>query len=418
MASSSKQTTGPNSSLSPEVVSDKRTTWALLIGIIFVAAVLRAPMTSVGPLVGTIRDDLNLSNTMAGSLTTLPLLVFAFFSPFAPKLARRYGVEMVLLGAMGLLTLGILIRSSSGAGTLFLGTALLGLGIALGNVLMPGLIKREFPARIGLMTGIYTVSMNLCGAIASGISVPLVTTAGMGWKGSLGGWALLSLVSLLLWAPQVLKRRSRLAVAAISAVSEHKPVQMWRSSLAWKITLFMGLQSMFFYSFVAWLPEILTSRGLPPDQAGWMLSLMQLAQLPFTFLVPILAGRMANQRLLVTFTFVLFMAGFSGLELGSAQWIPLWVAMCGVAGGSAFSLAMMFFTLRTRTTQEASELSGMAQSFGYLLAAAAPTLFGYLHDVSGGWRIPILLLILVASLMFIVGWSAGSNRYIEPAGDK
>ncbi len=179
--------------------------WLLVLGIIFIAAALRAPFTSVGPLVTMIQDDLGLSNTVAGAITTLPLLAFAILSPFAPKLARRFGMANVLLLAMVMLAIGILIRSSSGTGMLFTGTAILGLSIAVCNVLLPGLIKGKFPQKIGLMTGVYSVSMNLCAATASAISVPLASNAGFGWRGTLAIWFMIATLATLFWIPQMRK---------------------------------------------------------------------------------------------------------------------------------------------------------------------------------------------------------------------
>lgn len=186
--------------------------WLLVLGIIFIAATLRAPFTSVGPLIQLIQDDLGLSNTLAGAITTLPLLAFAILSPFAPKLARRFGLANVLLVAMVMLAMGILIRSGSGAGLLFTGTAILGLSIAVCNVLLPGLIKGKFPHKIGLMTGIYTVSMNLCAAIASGISVPLATNAGFGWRGTLAIWFMIAALATVFWIPQIRKLNQGMAL--------------------------------------------------------------------------------------------------------------------------------------------------------------------------------------------------------------
>jgi CP family cyanate transporter-like MFS transporter len=385
--------------------------WLLVLGILFIGAVLRAPLTSVGPLAGSIRDSLGISNAMAGILTTLPLLAFALLSPFAPKLSRRFGMEPVLFAALALLTVGIGLRSLAGIGTLFLGTLLLGLAIAVCNVLLPGLIKREFSDKIGMMTGVYSVSMNLCGAIASGISVPIALELGLGWHGALGFWGILSIVSLLFWLPQMRSRRQPTA-AAVSAKGT-ETVNLWRSGLAWQVTLFMGLQSLLFYTVIAWLPEIMKQQGLAADYSGWMLSLMQFSVLPFTFLVPIVAGRLANQQLLAAFTAALFFFGVLGVLYGSTALMPLWVIMMGIGAGSAFSLSMMFFGLRTRTAHQSAELSGMAQSFGYLLAAVGPTLFGYLHDATHGWTVPLHMLGAVAILLFIFGLGAGRNRYVS-----
>lgn len=382
---------------------------ALILGIVFLAANMRAPLTSVGPLVGDIRATLSISNMAAGILTTLPLLAFALLSPFAPKLSRRFGMEKVLFTALAVLTLGIVIRSASGTAALFVGTALIGIAISVCNVLLPGLIKQEFPQRIGVVTGIYSVAMNLCGAVASGISIPLTESLGLGWKGALGCWGILAIAAMAAWIPQ-LKGRHMPAVAVASAGI--KRTSIWKSPLAWQVTLFMGMQSFVFYVTVAWLPEILAGKGMAAGTAGWMLFLMQFALLPFTFIVPILAAKMNNQRPLVVITGVLFVAGIAGF-LFDAPFVALWTVLLGVGAGFAFSLAMMFFGLRTQTTAEAAELSGMAQSIGYLLAAVGPTLFGLLHDMTHGWKIPLMLLLAASVLLFLVGMGAAKNRYVN-----
>lgn len=382
----------------------------LIVGIICVAAALRAPFTSVGPLLGMIRDDLGLSNTLAGAITTLPLLAFAVLSPFAPQLALRFGTANVLMLAMLALSMGILIRSGSGTAMLFTGTAMIGLSIAVCNVLLPGLIKGRFPENIGLMTGVYTLSMNICAAVASGISVPLAQHAGFGWRGTLAMWFVVAALATLFWIPQM-----RNMTRSSSEGKRQSSIQLWRSPLAWQVTLFMGLQSLLYYVLIAWFSVILVERGMTSSHAGWILSLMQLAQLPFTFFVPLWAGKMKNQRSLVLITSILFMIGILGVWLGSSGWMAVWAICIGIAGGFAFGLVMMFFSLRTRSTQEASGLSGMAQSVGYLLAAMGPALFGLLHDVTHSWNVPLALLAVASILLFIVGLGAGSSRFV---GDK
>lgn len=388
----------------------KSAVWMIIVGIIFIAVNLRAPLTSVGPLVGIIRDEIHISNTLAGMITTLPLLSFALFSPIVPKLARKIGVEVIILISIIFLTIGIILRSLSGVATLYIGTAVLGLAISVSNVLLPSLIKREFPTRIGLMTGVYSISMNLLGAIASGISVPIAIGLGFGWQGALGIWGMLSFISIVLWVPQI-KRQNRETTDIQNQVLEGN-VNLWRSALAWQVTLFMGLQSMVFYILIAWLPEILKQQGISSDQSGWLLSVMQLALLPFTFIVPIIAGRMKSQRFLVTITTILLLSGTLGLIYGSLSLIVCWIVMLGIGGGFAFSLAMMFFGLRTENAGQAAELSGMAQSVGYLLAAIGPTLFGYLHDVTNSWTIPLFILVGASILLLIFGLGAARDRYI------
>ncbi|WP_371811563.1 CynX/NimT family MFS transporter [Sporosarcina sp. Te-1] len=388
----------------------KSSVWIMIVGIVFIAANLRAPLTSVGPIVGLIKDEMNISNTSAGMVTTLPLLAFALFSPIVPKLGQKFGVERIILGSVVFLTVGIVIRSLSGATTLYIGTAILGLAISVGNVLLPGLIKREFPERIGLMTGVYSISMNLFGAIASGVSVPIALGMGFGWKGALGIWGILSFISILFWLPQMKHRIVKRETVHKKTADSH--VNLWGSALAWQITLFMGLQSMIFYVLVAWLPEILKQQGLSSSQSGLMLSVMLLALLPFTFIVPVIAGRMSGQRSLVTITAFLFVIGTFGLLYGSSNLIILWIIALGIGGGFAFSLSMMFFGLRTRNAQQAAELSGMAQSIGYLLAAIGPTLFGFIHDATNSWTIPLLILIGASVLLFIFGLGAARDRYL------
>ncbi|MGO5073058.1 CynX/NimT family MFS transporter [Clostridium sporogenes] len=381
----------------------------LIIGIIFIAANLRAPLTSVGPLVKFIRDNLHISNTLAGMITTLPLFAFAIFSPVAPRLGRKFGVELVLLLSVIFLTVGIILRSLSGVAGLFIGTAIIGLAISVANVLIPSLIKRDFQEKIGVMTGVYSISMNTFGAIASGISVPIATRLGFKWSGALGIWGILSFISIILWLPQV-KRNDGEASKGHKADSSN--VSLWKSSLAWQVTLFMGLQSLVFYSMVAWMPEILMQKGMSSNKAGWMLSLMQLALIPFTFIVSVLAGRRPNQRSLVISGCLFILIGILGLLYGSSQFVFLWIIILGIGGGFAFSLSMMFFSLRTENSNEAAQLSGMAQSLGYLLAAFGPILFGFLHDATNSWKVPLQTLIGITVLLFIFGLGASRNRYV------
>lgn len=382
----------------------------IILGIIVIAANLRTPLTSVGPLVSLIRDDVQISNILAGLITTLPLLAFALLSPLVPKLARMYGVERIILIALIFLTVGIVIRSLSGAANLYIGTAILGFAIAVCNVLLPSIIKRDFPNKMGSVTGLYSISMSLSGAIASGISVPLAVNAGLKWQGALGIWGILSFVSILCWLPQL--RNQTRQTATTSQQKDSNDVNVWRSPLAWQVTLFMGIQSMVFYVLIAWLPEILKQQGIDSNRSGWYLSIMQLAMLPFTFVVPVIAGRMSSQRLLVVITSTLLLTGTLGLLNGSSDIILLWIIILGIGGGFAFSLSMMFFGLRTENAHQAAELSGMAQSIGYLLAAVGPALIGYLHDATNSWKLPLFILLGASVLLFLVGIGAARNRFV------
>jgi CP family cyanate transporter-like MFS transporter len=386
----------------------------LFIGILLVASNLRASLTSVGPLVGTIRADTGLSGVMAGLLTTLPLIAFAVLSPLAPRLARRFGTESTLFASLAVLTAGILLRSLYSVAALFAGTVLLGLAIAVGNVLLPSIIKRDFSDRVGVMTGLYSAFMGTWAAIASGMSVPLARGIGLGWRGSLAFWAILSAIALLSWWPLLRSRRKTDRGVEESGSKEpaRSKSRLWRSPLAWQVTWFMGLQSLMFYVTIAWYPEILRDRGLSAAAAGWMLSLIQLVSLPANLIVPVLAGRLQDQRGLVAGITVLYLAGYGGLLSGGTALVVLWTVLIGIAQGASISLALTFFALRARDARQSAELSGMAQSVGYLLAAGGPVLFGLLHDRTQAWTVPLFTLIGAALLFFASGLSAGRNRYV------
>lgn len=381
--------------------------YLLLLGIIMIATNLRAPITSVGPLVGTITNSLNLTGAQAGLITTLPLIAFAIISPIAPKLARKFGTETTILGALILIILGLSIRYLPSISTLFLGTAILGCGIAVGNVLIPSIVKQEFQNQSGLVTGIYSVSMNLTGAIASGVSIPLIEKLGWTWNQAFSLWIILAALALLAWLPQL---KNKKATPEVNVVDTNNSI--WHSSLAWSVSLFMGIQSFIFYVLVAWLPEMLISQGIASSKSGGMLSLLQLTLLPTTFIIPIIAEKRPNQKSLVVISFTLFTLGISGLMFSSLAVISLSIIAIGIAGGIAFSLSMMFFNLRTSTPKEAADLSGMAQSIGYILAAVGPFLFGLLHDLTNNWQSSLFLLIGMTIILLFVGLNAGSSKKV------
>ena len=410
----------------------------LIIGIIVIGANLRAPITEVGPLVNLICGSLHISNTLGGMITTLPLLAFAGFSLLTPILGRKFGTKLVLFWSLIFLTFGIILRSSFDVFGLFIGTAIIGLSISVGNVLIPSLIKHEIPERVGMMTGAYTLSMNLFGAMASGISIPVAAV--LGWPGSLRIWAVLSLLSIILWIPQIIHKKQEMSVVEepvdcnietklkesmkkkneIKLVEEEviKKVNLLKSPLAWHVTVYMGLQSMVFYCMVAWLPTILVNYGMNLGTAGWMLSIYQLAGIPMTFVGSVLAGRnKANQRPLVIVASLCVLVGLLGLLSGRTGLSLLWVIILGIGCVLTFCLSMIFFSFRTKNANEAARLSGMAQSIGYLLAAFGPTLLGFLHDMTNNWVLPLIILIGVAVLCLFAGLSAsrdltvGSNTH-------
>ncbi|MDX1364407.1 MAG: MFS transporter [Arenibacter latericius] len=380
----------------------------ILLGILFIAANLRAPITSVGPVINEISDSLSLSPAFVGLLTAIPLISFALLSAFAPRVARKTGLERLLLYSLLVLALGLFTRSIGNVPLLFIGAALIGAAITVGNVLMPAYIKKMFPNKVGIVTGMYLVSMNLTSALAAGFSIRIGQASGMGWQGSIGIWGILAIISLFIWYPQVKKSP---VVTAQSKRTSSKGI--WKSTLAWNIAIFMGLQSLLFYCLAAWLPTILQSWGMSADRSGWMLSFIQMAQLPIMLIGPILAAKMKDQITLVWVTFILLILGLAGIIFGGTSFVIPSVISIGISLGLAFTLAMMFMVLRTKTTTESAELSGMSQTVGYIIAACGPPVFGALFSLSGNWYVPLALLVTSAIVLLVVGLTSAKNRYIS-----
>ncbi|MBU2659337.1 CynX/NimT family MFS transporter [Bacillus cabrialesii] len=379
----------------------------LITGIIFIAFNLRPAITSVGPVISSIRADLHMSNGTAGFLTALPLLSFAVLSPLAPKFGQRLGNERTLWLGLLMLLIGILLRSAGVTWTLFAGTALIGIGIAIGNVLLPSLIKHKYPEKSGIMISLYTTSMCIFAALASGVSVPLAAQMGGGWKQAFLLWGVMALLALLIWIPQLRHRDTANKAVKLQTSS------IWFSKMAWHVTIFMGLQSFLFYSSIAWFPEILRSHGMDTSTAGWMVSLMQFASLPFTFLTPVLADRMKHQRGIAAGLTAVYLIGLCGLLAGGSHiLLAIWMIIIGIGQGSSISLALTLIGLRSENAQQAAALSGMSQSFGYLLAAIGPIFVGYLFDQTHSWTMPIVLLIAALILMGASGLGAGRDQYI------
>lgn len=382
----------------------------LVLGIALIASTLRTPLTVVGPIIAFIKDGLQISNVLAGFLTTIPLLAFAVVSPFAPKLSKRFGIELTLFLSMLLLALGIIMRSLGTTSLLVIGTILIGVAISFGNVLMPSFLKLKFPMQVGMMMGIYSVAMNVSGGLGAGISHPIAAGTSLGWQAALGFSVGLAILAALVWSPQLKHNKP----APKSTQTTLKPtIPLWKSPIAWAVAATMGLQSMIFYTSSAWLPEIFISQGLTANKAGWMVSIMQLAQLPLTFAIPIIADKLTSQKPLAILASALFTVGFLGIALEFTSLTVLWMIFLGCAGGTAFGLTMMLFTLRTKTAFAAADLSGFAQSTGYLLAAIGPVAFGYLHDVTGGWTIPVWTFLLTTLALFITSYIASKDVFID-----
>lgn len=385
----------------------------LVAGIIFVAINLRPALAAVGPLVGLIRDSTGLSNSMLGLLTSLPLIAFGVVSNFTSLFTKRFGISGTLAGALMLLVIGIIIRSLPSVAALYAGTAILGVAIALGNVLIPGLVKRNFPHKSGKITSLYSTVLGIGAALAAGISLPLAIDFNLGWRGSLGVWAVLAAISFFVWLPQLWRIKKSNSNRSFRAAMKN----LGGSKLAWKIALYMGLQSFGFYVILAWLPEIIQSRGFDSTYGGWMLSLSQATGVLGSLLVPTLAGKRKNQRGMVLFLSIVEAVSLIGLMLPQIGMTPVWVSLIGFALGGTFSLALLFIVLRTNDSETATELSGMAQSIGYFIAAIGPVVFGSVFDFTGSWIYPLGLLFAIGFLKFYMGLGAGSDEKIVYEGN-
>lgn len=382
----------------------KKQTLILFIGILLIGASLRAPITSVGIALPSIKETLNLSNTSVSLITIIPLLSFAVISLFAAKISHKFGLERTVFGALILICIGIALRAITGVSWLYVGTILIGVGIAFGNVLTPGIIKMNFPLRIGIMTGYYTVVMNIFGSASSYVTAPLVKHFNYNIAISLIG--IVTFIGIIIWSFQLNKHET------VNSSQTTTNINVWKSPLSWQITLLMGGQSMIFYSLINWLPEFLLSHGTPINEAGIYLSILQLAIIPLTFVTPIFAEKMKNQVLITFVTGLLFVLGILTLML-QPNWAFLGIILIGIASGLAFGLVNTFFGLRTENGLTAAKLSGMSQSVGYLFAAIGPLLFGILHDATNSWNTSFGILLVTSIIIMIIGSRAGRNITIE-----
>ncbi|GLW68517.1 MFS transporter [Kitasatospora phosalacinea] len=387
----------------------------LLAGIVLVALNMRACLAAVSPMVAEIQRTFGLSATASGLITTVPVLFQGVGAPLTPRLTRRFGTERVVLGAVLALGAGVLLRVLPSVAALYAGCVVIGVAIAVLNVSMPGLVKREFPHKAAMMTGVYSTTMLVGATMAAALSVPLEHALGGGWRASLGAWSVLALVAAVAWLPQVLRARQQrtVPVQAVGAVpAKAVPGSPWKSPLAWQISVFMGISSLLVYTLVAWMPTILSDHGMPRGEAGLVFAFSNLVQVAGAFLVPLLAGRMTRQRALA-----LAMAGLNGagvlwllLAPVSGAWFS--ATLLGLAQGGSLGLGLAFIVLRTDSVLGAARLGGMSQAVGYLVAAAGPVGAGALHQLTGGWDATLLVLLVLAAVAAVAGWGAGRNRTV------
>lgn len=382
-----------------------RLSFALLIlGILLIASNLRAPVTGLAPVLDQIILSFNLSASQAGMLTTLPLIAFAVASPLATSIAKRQGLEVSLFIALILIGLGLASRMIDSVPILYLGTVVIGVGIAIGNVLLPSLIKRDFAHKVAVMTSAYVLAMGIFGGSYSALIIPLAEYKQMGWQIALASYALITLLSLFIWLPQ-LKLRTKPTKDLVENTDE---VKVWHQALAWQITLLLGCNSLFTYIIIGWLPSILIDSGFNAQQAGALQGSFQVASaLPGIILIPLLA-KLKDQRVL---TFALgVLASLSSIGL---LYMPVhafvWSITMGFCSGACFILGLSFISLRTHDSHQAAALSGMAQCIGYLLAATGPIIAGALHSYFGNWTSTLWFCASSSALSAMFGYLGGRN---------
>lgn len=373
----------------------------ILLGIILLGMILRTPITSVGAIIGPLKNLLEINNTVAGLITTIPLIAFAIFSPFVAKISNKIGLEKTLYLAAIVTSIGLLLRFYINTSVFFVTTFIIGVGLTVGNVLLPGLAKKYFPENLGVMTGFYAVVMNVSASVAAGIGYPILSSNVGGEKFSTGLavniWLIVSILNIVIYAIITKNSKSERIEDKKSGGKGYL-----RNLKMWSVMLSMGLQSALFYCSVSWFAEIMISKGFTPSEAGLLLSISQFAQFPSTFLVPVLAEKIKNKLIIPIFIAMGYVASLIGMIYiqGNFALMTIYIVLFALAGGGSFSYVMYLFSAKSKNEEEAADISGLAQAGGYWLAAIFPPLLGYVRDVLN-WDVAIYILIMTASLLFI-----------------
>ncbi len=403
---------------SPATATRAWTTRLVVIGIVLSAVNLRPAITSLGALLEDVRDGLGMSGSAAGLLTSVPPLCFAVFGVTAPRLARRFGPAAVVCAAMAAVTAGLLIRPYAGSTAGFLaGSALALMGIAVSNVLMPVIVKRWFPDRVGSMTGLYSMALAVGTSVAAAVTVPVTDALGGGWQSGLAVWAGLAAAAVLPWVPLVRDRGpapTAGARAGARARAERQPpaLRITRSRTAWALAVFFGLQATAAYITMGWMAQIFRDAGVSASTAGLLLAVTMVMGVPLAFVIPRVATRLPRQGPIVIALGVCGLAGYAGLYLAPAAGAWAWAVLLGIST-CAFPLALTMVGMRARTAAGVVQLSAFAQSTGYLISIPGPLLVGVLYQHSGGWGLPIALMIGLMIPQMAVGVLAGRDRTVE-----
>ncbi len=379
----------------------------LAASLVLIAFNLRCAVASVGPVLPEIMRTTGLSPAGASALTTLPSLCFGLFGPLAPAVTRRLGTERTLLAVLGAMAAGIALRGLGDVPALFGGQILACAGIAVINVLLPGLVKREFPHHAAIMTGCYVMALCVGAATAAGASVPLARRFGDSWPAALAFWAAPVALAALVWLGQ-LSRQHRAGARHVAKVRG-----LWSDPLAWQVTLFMGLQSAFAYIVFGWLAPILRDRGLDPVQAGLVVSASILAQAAASLVAPWLATIGRDQKLGSAVSSLVCVGSFLACVFGPLSWIWVWSILLGLAEGALFAIALMLIVLRSPDPHVAAHLSGMSQGVGYVLASTGPLLVGLLHGWTGGWTALLWLSLALGAAMLASGVGASRALHVN-----
>ena len=379
--------------------------------VILLACNMRAPFTGVGALTALIQSDLALNHAAMGMLTTIPMMVFAVVSLTATPLAERIGLGRSLVLALLLVLGGELIRSFTTAAGVFVGTAVLCMGVGLENVLVVSLIKLRFPHNPAPPTSAYSTTMALTSCISIGSGLWLAQTLGLGWRGALAAWGVLAAAALAVWFPLSSRPENQLAR---QEGEKGCTLRLLRTPRTWELMVFMGSQSMLFYCLTAWGPTILQAKGFTLEQSAAAATFLQLVSLPITLAAPLLTRRFPVRRMLMLLN-SLFLAGVVIYYLGNSLPVCyLGMLLLAQGMGSQFSFCLLFYSLRTRTAAQASALSGLAQCGGYLLAAVGPVLMGWLADSTGSWDLPMVFLIAALLVMWVTSLRSAREGYILP----
>lgn len=380
----------------------------MMLSVILVAFCLRIIITGVGPLLPEITESLGLSGSASGLLTTLPLIAFAAVSSLAGGLGRRWGEGHTISIGLCLILLGTVLRSIAGVAGLYIGTAIVGIGTALGNVLLPAVVKAEYPTRVGQVTAFFTVAMVAAAALALALNVPLAN-AGLGWRGALLVWGAAVVITLIVWRKNASLRLE--ATEQSEAAAPEKPI--WKSGLAWCVMLYFGINSLIFYAIIGWLPTILQSSGMESGTAGIVTALYQMVSLIPSLVVPTLAGRRQDQRGWLLLGSVLNIIGIITLMSSTAAAAQVTATVIlGLANGCAFSMGLALMGFRAKNAVDAARLSGFAQSAGYALAATGPMVVGWLHDLTPSWNIGLGYVLFTSVVALLAGQRAGRNETV------